>query len=102
MVKFIPVAEGNAQGEEEEIPQLRNIYIIIPDASDLEPLLECYVDLEDHYVPFPSEHLAGKLVRLLGMPDTDDEYWDGRVPVQILNPFDFRYALAWITRRRAL
>ena len=70
----------------DECSALRNIYLVIPNELDLKPLLDCY---EDNCVPLPAEHLAGKLVRLLGMPSTDDEDWDGRVHVVIVNPFDF-------------
>ena len=53
---------GEQDGPDEEVPpQLRNIYLIIPRGEDLAPLLECYEDMEDYYVPLP----AGAYVCLL-------------------------------------
>ena len=57
-MKLTEVTAATPGGQEEpdgEVPpQLRNIYLIIPRGEDLAPLLECYEDMEDYYVPLPA------------------------------------------------
>ena len=85
---MVKVSEVN-EGDEPQIPAaVQNIFQILLDEIELEPLLECYIDMDDNYLPLPCKHLAGKLVRLISMPDINDEYWDGRVPVYLINNFD--------------
>lgn len=84
------ITEATAAAELENVAELQNVFQVLSEEAELRPLLECYTDeKEENFVPLPPDHLAGKLVRLLGMPDTEDENWDGRVPVILLNPFDF-------------
>ena len=86
------ITEATAAAGLENIAEMQNVFQVLSEETELKPLLECYTDeKEENFVPLPPDLLAGKLVRLLSVPNVDDTNWDGRVPVVLINPFDFSH-----------
>ena len=90
-MKIVELGEGE-EGRVDLQPLVPpgQFYFILTDINELFLLLECYADVGGvlELLPLSPENLCGKIVRILGMP-TSMEDWNGTVPVQLTNLFDF-------------